>query len=108
MAVLVFVSQDSALHRPQTYICNICPQCETVSFTVFKGEMVRIQRCYLTAVVASLVRVFIVHVIWNADLCEDARMNSHVLCTLVADCLELVREAVPDSILSNLDSERWR
>jgi hypothetical protein len=69
--------------------------------------VVRIQRCYLAAVVACLVRVLVVHVVWNADLGENARMNSRVLCTLVSNCLELMREAVSDGILSDLDRKRW-
>lgn len=90
-----------------TYSCDIGPQCKAVRQTLFESKVVRVQRRNLAAVVARLVRIFVVHVIWYANLREDAGMNAHVLCTLFANGLELMREAVPYSTLSNLDGERW-
>lgn len=67
--------------------------------------MVGVQRCYLTAVVARLVRILVIHVVGDANLGEDARVHSRVLSALVADRLELVREAVSNRRLSNLDGK---
>lgn len=92
----------------QTYICDIGPQGEAVSFTVFKREVIGIQGSYLAAVVTCLVRILVVHIVWDTDLGEDTWVDTRVLCTFVSDRLELVGEAVSDGILANLYGERWR
>jgi hypothetical protein len=69
--------------------------------------MVGIQGSDLATIVAGLVGVLVVHVVWDADLCKDTRMDAHVLGTFFSNCPELMGEAVSYRILTNLDSESW-
>jgi len=70
--------------------------------------VIGIQGSYLAAVVTCLVRILVVHIVWDTDLGEDTGVDTRVLCTFVSDRLELVGEAVSDGILANLYGERWR
>jgi hypothetical protein len=69
--------------------------------------MVGIQGSDLATIVAGLVGVLVVHVVWDADLCKDTRMDAHVLGTFFSNCPELMGEAVSYRILTNLDGESW-
>jgi len=65
--------------------------------------MICVHRKNLTCVIASFVRMLLVHVKGNAYLGKDTRMDAHVIEALLADRLELVSEGVTDGGFSNLD-----
>lgn len=67
--------------------------------------MIRIHGAGLTTVIASLVCVFIVHVIWYPNFGENEWMVAHTFEAFLSKELELVAKTVPDSGLSNLDGE---
>jgi hypothetical protein len=59
----------------------------------------------LTAEVARLVCVLVIHVVRYADFCEYTWMHTHVLGAFFADCCKLMREAVSYGILAKLDGK---
>jgi hypothetical protein len=89
----------------KTYRCDICPQREAICCTFFERKMVGIQGSDLATIIACLVGVLVVHIVWDADFCKDARVDAHVLGTFFSDRPELVREAVSYRILTNFDGE---
>lgn len=69
--------------------------------------MIGVHGGYLAAVVTRLVRMLFIHIIWYANLGEDARVNAHILCALLLNRCELVCKAIPDRCFSYFYGECW-
>ncbi|KAG9991766.1 glycosyl hydrolase-like protein, partial [Aureobasidium melanogenum] len=81
------------------------PERETCYTGTFKSVVIRIHCERLAGKVASLVSVFVVHVVRNTNLCEDSWTRTHLLLGFFTQVLELVAEAVSDGTFTNLYRE---
>ena len=84
---------------------HVNPEREAVDTTTLKCEMVRVHGKGLACVVAGFVRIFVVHIVRDADLRKDAWMVSHVVEAFFFHGCQLVSEAVPDGGFTDFDGE---
>lgn len=59
------------------YLCCVKPQCKAIGSAAFQGKMVGIHCTNLATIIASFVRVFVIHVVGDSDLRKDHGMVSH-------------------------------
>lgn len=70
--------------------------------------MIGIHSTRLATIIASLVRMFVIHIIRNSDLRQNKWMITHVVETFLSQELQLIAQAIPDCGLSNLNCKSRR
>lgn len=103
VVVLRRVSTIHVLRGKYTYLRDINPQSKAIGSTALQCKVICIHSAGLATIVSSLVRIFVVHVIWNPNLRKYHRMTAHINSAFIAEELELVTQTVANGRLANFE-----